>query len=78
MARRKINPKESKVLILGMTFKENCPDIRNTQVYKIVKSLKKFSQKVDVYDPVANKIDVFKPRGFYLGKINLLKTCIFT
>jgi UDP-N-acetyl-D-galactosamine dehydrogenase len=41
----------SKVLVLGLTFKENCPDIRNTKVVDIVHSLRAFSVQVDVYDP---------------------------
>ncbi len=45
----------SKVLILGVTFKENCPDIRNTKVVDIVKELKDFGVEVDVYDPVADE-----------------------
>ena len=45
----------SKVLILGVTFKENCPDIRNTKVVDIVKELKDFGVDVDVYDPIADE-----------------------
>lgn len=41
----------SKVLVLGLTFKENCPDIRNTKVVDIVKALRCYSMQVDVYDP---------------------------
>ncbi len=41
----------SKVLILGLTFKENCPDVRNTKVVDIIKGLKSYSAHVDVYDP---------------------------
>ena len=40
-----------KVLILGLTFKENCPDVRNTKVVDIVKALKTYNTQVDVYDP---------------------------
>lgn len=43
--------KESKILMLGITFKENCPDLRNTRVVDIVSELKEFGAKVDVYDP---------------------------
>jgi UDP-N-acetyl-D-galactosamine dehydrogenase len=50
---------ESKVLILGTTFKENCPDFRNTKVIDIIKNLKKVNLKVDVYDPWIN-IQLFK------------------
>jgi UDP-N-acetyl-D-galactosamine dehydrogenase len=41
----------SKVLVLGLTFKENCPDIRNTKVVDIVKALQGYNTHVDVYDP---------------------------
>jgi UDP-N-acetyl-D-galactosamine dehydrogenase len=41
----------SKVLVLGLTFKENCPDVRNTKVVNIVEALQGYCTKVDVYDP---------------------------
>jgi UDP-N-acetyl-D-glucosamine/UDP-N-acetyl-D-galactosamine dehydrogenase len=41
----------SKVLVLGLTFKENCPDVRNTKVVDIVKALRDYNTQVDVYDP---------------------------
>jgi UDP-N-acetyl-D-galactosamine dehydrogenase len=50
----------SKVLILGITFKENCPDIRNSRVIDIYNEFKQFGMKVDVYDPRANRSDVLK------------------
>ena len=50
----------AKVLVLGITFKENCPDIRNSRVIDIVNQLKSFGCEVDVYDPWANKEDVKK------------------
>jgi UDP-N-acetyl-D-galactosamine dehydrogenase len=46
-----INPKSSRVLILGLTFKENCPDLRNTRVVDIVSELKTYGSTVDVHDP---------------------------
>lgn len=56
----------SKVLILGITFKENCPDTRNTKVADIYKELMQFGIKVDIYDPYANKEDVLKEFGINL------------
>lgn len=50
--------KKTKVLILGITFKENCPDIRNTGVIDVIKELKEFGMNVDVYDSFANKEEV--------------------
>lgn len=51
MIKREIEIKKSDVLILGFTFKENCPDIRNTKVVGIVKELAQFSESVTVWDP---------------------------
>ncbi|RAZ55319.1 nucleotide sugar dehydrogenase [Campylobacter hyointestinalis] len=48
----------SNVLILGITFKENCPDIRNSRVIDIINELKDFGCNIDVYDPWADKVDV--------------------
>lgn len=50
--------KNSNVLILGITFKENCPDIRNTKVVDVYSELKQYGLNVDVYDPWANKDEV--------------------
>jgi len=51
MIRKGTYLKEVKVLILGITFKENCPDIRNTKVIDIYKELKELGLAVDIYDP---------------------------
>ena len=51
MLRKNLPVLGSKVLVLGLTFKENCPDLRNTKVVDIVKALKAYSTQVDVYDP---------------------------
>ena len=48
----------SKVLILGITFKENCPDIRNSRVIDVILELQEFGCKIDVYDPMADKDEV--------------------
>jgi UDP-N-acetyl-D-galactosamine dehydrogenase len=50
--------KHSRALILGFTFKENCPDVRNTKVIDIYKELEEFGLQVDVYDPWANVQEV--------------------
>ncbi|MHB1176819.1 MAG: nucleotide sugar dehydrogenase [Daejeonella sp.] len=47
--------KGAKALVLGITFKENCPDIRNTKVIDIINELKQFGLQVDTYDPIAEK-----------------------
>jgi UDP-N-acetyl-D-galactosamine dehydrogenase len=56
----------SKSLILGITFKEDCPDIRNSKVKDIFHELKQFNINVDVYDPHANKNEVKKEYGIDL------------
>jgi UDP-N-acetyl-D-galactosamine dehydrogenase len=58
--------KDSRALILGITFKENCPDIRNTKVVDIVHELQNFSMKVDIYDPHALKDEVMHEYGLQL------------
>ena len=45
------NVKKSNILILGVTFKENCPDFRNTKVIDLIKSLSNYGMKIDLYDP---------------------------
>jgi UDP-N-acetyl-D-glucosamine/UDP-N-acetyl-D-galactosamine dehydrogenase len=56
----------SKVLILGITFKENCPDIRNSRVIDVYNELKEFGVDIDVYDPWANKQEVHEEYGVNL------------
>ncbi len=51
MTRKKIQVMGSRVLILGLTFKENCPDLRNTRVVDMVRELEEYHAEVDVYDP---------------------------
>jgi UDP-N-acetyl-D-glucosamine/UDP-N-acetyl-D-galactosamine dehydrogenase len=51
MTKRKIHVNGSRILVLGLTFKENCPDLRNTRVVDIVSELKEYDCEVDVYDP---------------------------
>lgn len=58
--------KGSKILILGLTFKENIPDIRNTRVVDIYNELNDFGVDVDIYDPVADKKEVKKEYGITL------------
>ena len=62
MKEHKIN--NSRVLVLGITFKENCPDIRNSKVIDIINELRSFGCSVDVYDPWAEKEEVKHEYGF--------------
>lgn len=63
MMRKDLKVMDSKVLILGFTFKEDCPDVRNTRVIDIYHELKSFDIEVDVYDPWANPQEVFHEYG---------------
>ncbi|WP_299334753.1 nucleotide sugar dehydrogenase [uncultured Psychroserpens sp.] len=58
--------KNSNVLVLGITFKENCPDIRNSRVIDIIREFETFNVNVDVYDPWASKDEVSEEYGFDL------------
>jgi len=55
-----IKIKGAKILMLGITFKENCPDIRNTKVIDVIKELESFGVQVDVYDPWVSEDEVKK------------------
>ena len=55
MIKKDVKIKNSNVLILGITFKENCPDVRNTRVIDVINSLKEYELNISVYDPWANE-----------------------
>jgi UDP-N-acetyl-D-galactosamine dehydrogenase len=63
--------KDCNALILGVTFKENCSDLRNSKVFKLYKSLIRLGIKVDIFDPHAINEDVFKV--YNLKLINQIK-----
>jgi UDP-N-acetyl-D-galactosamine dehydrogenase len=65
MKEKKIRIKASKILIMGLTFKENCPDIRNSGVSTVVSKLRKLKCNIDLYDPWANKEEVKEIYSFY-------------
>ena len=58
MIEKDIHVKKAKVLVLGITFKENCPDVRNTKAVDVIAALKEFGMDVTIYDPWANKDEV--------------------
>ncbi len=64
--KKKISIKKAKVLILGITFKENCPDIRNTKVIDIINQLKEYGVETFVHDPCANIDEVYDQYGINL------------
>jgi UDP-N-acetyl-D-galactosamine dehydrogenase len=58
MLKHDLKVKNAKILVLGITFKENCPDVRNTKVVDVVKHLKEYGTNVTIYDPWANPKEV--------------------
>ncbi|MCF6251761.1 MAG: nucleotide sugar dehydrogenase [Methylococcaceae bacterium] len=66
MIKKCLSITQSKVLIMGITFKENCPDIRNSRVIDVIIELQDFGVNVDIYDPWANVEDVHHEYGIKL------------
>ncbi|WP_312078134.1 nucleotide sugar dehydrogenase [Chryseobacterium sp.] len=66
MIKKNIPVKEAKVLNLGITFKENCPDIRNSKVIDVIKQLEDYGIHVETYDPWADKVEVSEEYGITL------------
>jgi len=66
MIHKSTNIKNARVLVLGITFKENCPDIRNSKVIDVIRELQEFGTQVDVYDPWANPAEVRHEYGIDL------------
>lgn len=66
MLKKGIKVLGSKVLVMGFTFKENCPDVRNTKVVDIVRSLREYNIETTVFDPMANPEEVKKQYGIEL------------
>ena len=63
MKKKKIQIKNSKILIMGLTFKENCADIRNSGIESVISGLKKYNCNIDLYDPWADKKEIKKAYG---------------
>jgi UDP-N-acetyl-D-galactosamine dehydrogenase len=66
MNTKKIHIKDSRVLVLGMTFKENCPDIRNSRVADVIRELEEYGAKVEVHDPWASPAETRHEYGIRL------------
>ena len=64
MTKRRIQVQGSKVLVMGLTFKENCPDLRNTRIVDIVRELGEYNIEVDVYDPWVDAQEAHHEYGF--------------
>lgn len=63
MIKREVIVNGSNVLMLGITFKENCPDVRNTKIVDVIKALKDYGIKVTIFDPWANPAEVMHEYG---------------
>ena len=63
MIKRGVLINSARVLVLGLTFKENCPDIRNSRVIDVIEELRDFGCSVDVYDPWADEAEVKREYG---------------
>lgn len=63
MIRKGQTLRKARVLILGFTFKENCPDVRNTRVVDILRELERFGLEVDIYDPIASPREIRRQYG---------------
>jgi UDP-N-acetyl-D-galactosamine dehydrogenase len=68
-----LSVRDSKALVLGITFKENCPDIRNSKVIDVIRELESFSVQVDVFDPHANINEVKKEYNLELIEVPIEK-----
>ena len=58
MLQNELKVKGANILVLGITFKENCPDVRNTKVVDVVKELQSYGTNITIYDPLANPAEV--------------------
>ena len=82
MIRKGINILNSKALILGATFKENCPDIRNSKVPEIYNHLLEYGLNIDIYDPLVNRDEFVKENNIELthditnNKYDLIVFCV--
>ncbi|MFZ6000476.1 MAG: UDP binding domain-containing protein, partial [Bacteroidota bacterium] len=66
MAQNELPINKADILVLGITFKENCPDIRNSKVVDVVRELRSFGTNVEIYDPQADVNEVRHEYGFSL------------
>ena len=63
MVRKGINPVQARILILGLAFKENCPDLRNTRVLDIISALQSYNAQVEVCDPWVDAAEALHEYG---------------
>ncbi len=72
MIKKGISVNGAELLMLGITFKENCPDVRNTKIVDVIKALKDYGIAVTIFDPLANADEV--KSGYKLQTVNTLPT----
>jgi UDP-N-acetyl-D-galactosamine dehydrogenase len=63
MIKKRIHVEQARVLVMGLTFKENCPDLRNTRIVDILTELAEYNVQADVYDPHVNKQEAEQAYG---------------
>ncbi|MNT19952.1 UDP-N-acetyl-D-glucosamine 6-dehydrogenase [compost metagenome] len=73
MIKKEISVNGANLLMLGITFKENCPDVRNTKIVDVIAALKDYGISVTIYDPLANPEDVLKEYGLETCNVAPLK-----
>nr|WP_082705172.1 Vi polysaccharide biosynthesis UDP-N-acetylglucosamine C-6 dehydrogenase TviB [Tritonibacter horizontis] len=66
MLQRRVQVVDARVLVMGLTFKENCPDLRNTRVIDVITGLREFGVTVDVFDPCADPDEAMREYGIEL------------
>ncbi len=75
MTKKRIHVSGGRVLVLGLTFKENCPDVRNSKVVDVVRELERYGAKVDVYDPWVDAAEA--QHEYRIAPIKALKDGIY-
>ena len=70
LSKKGISPLGAKIAVLGVTFKENCPDLRNSKAFDIISQLKKFKCNLSISDEIASAIEVDKKFGIHMKSIN--------
>jgi len=73
MLNKKIQVNSAKILVMGFTFKENCPDIRNTKVIDVISELEEYEIQIDILDPWCNPIEVKSAHGLDIIKADEVK-----
>lgn len=71
MIKNTITVNGARILVLGITFKENCPDVRNTKVVDLIKALKDYGTNITIHDPWANEEELLHDYG--LTSLNALQ-----